>query len=533
MRTRVLLFLSLSVCLCAPTAGAQQPTLQQLSTTAEPYIKYFADRALDDVSAFEGLTRSFQLSLEPPQSSNETVALYGAAAYDMSILGHLQLGGGNTAVLDTYINYFHMLSDPLNPLYHTQGDYTDDMLNPINNGPFRLVRILGRGFPNWGDTWDFVVDTGAAATLTMYALDAYENQGDPDYLALTGTLAEYVLRLVDTDGAIRFGPIGMFHPSGLNFFWNLKSTEQNLRVMYMMDALHQVTGIQTYLDTADGIRAWLKTMYDFSAHLFCEASIYDGISWNKVTVASGASPTDVTAFAPLRMMLEDPFFGATLADRSQEVDDMFDAIEQRNAFFDAQDRPLLFRFSVGQENQLFGSIEWSSQMAMAYLRAVALFTEFGDPVRAAFYQDRYDTLVANLESLFSPAPDDAASLIASYAVLEDGSPAGSVMTGIGFNTIHSEAALAAAWFAFAKAGFDPTILAVDSSINYGDVNDDGMVTSIDASQVARHVVGLIVLTPDAVLRGEVSGDGILSSIDASLIARYAVGLITEFPVETP
>lgn len=533
MRTRVHVLLGLLALVIVSPVSAQQPNHQLLSTNAEPYIKYFADRALDDTTEFEGLTRSYHRSLEPPASPNENIAIHGAAGYDMTILGHLQLGSGNTVVIDTYVDYYLQLSDPLNPLYNTNGAYTDDMLNPINNGPFRFIRILGRDIPDWFTTWDFVVDTGASATLTMYALDAYQVYGDPNYLALAGTMGDFINTLVDTDGGVRFGPIGMFHPTGLNFFWNLKSTEQNMRVLYMMDALFDVTGLQIYADTATGIRNWLKTMYDFTAHLYCEAAIFDGFNWGKVTIGTGVSPTDVTAFAPLRLMLEDSFFGATLADRMQEVDDMFDAIEQRNAFFDAQNRPVLFRFSLGQENQSFGSIEWSAQMALAYLRAVSLFTEFGDAARAAFYQERYDTLVANLETLFTPAPDDAASLIASYAILEDGTPAGSVLTGTGFSTIHAEAALAAAYFAFAKTGFDPTITTGTQSINYGDVNGDGQVSSIDASQVARHSVGLIVLSPAEILRGDVNGSGDLTSIDASLIARFTVGLITEFPVQSP
>ena len=82
---------------------------------------------------------------------------------------------------------------------------------------------------------------------------------------------------------------------------------------------------------------------------------------------------------------------------------------------------------------------------------------------------------------------------------------GALLTGTGFATINAGAALASAYFAFAKAGFDPTITTGTQSINYGDVNDDGNVTSIDASQVARHAVGLITLTPDAILRGDVNG----------------------------
>ncbi|MCA9403125.1 MAG: dockerin type I repeat-containing protein [Candidatus Omnitrophica bacterium] len=533
MRSRVLLLPGLLVLITVTAAGAQQPTHQSLSVTAEPYVKYFLDRTLDDTTEFEGLTRSYQRSLEPPSTPNEGLALNGAAGYDMSILGHLRLGAGDTSVIDRYVHYYHMLDVVTNPLYNTSGDYTDDMLNPIKNGPFRIIRISGRDVPDWFLTWDFVVDTGAGAALAMYALDAHTIYGDQDYLEVAGTIGDFMLKLVDGDGGVRFGPVGMYHPSGPDFFWELKSTEQNMRVMYTLEALSGVTGVQAYADAAAGIRSWLKTMYDFAAHLFCEAAIFDGATWGKVTVGAGASPTDVTAFAPLRMMLEDSFFGTTYADRAQEVDDMFNAIEQRNAFFDGQNRPLLFRFSLGQQNQTFGSIEWSSQMALAYLRAVELFTELGDTTRAALYQERYDTLIANLESLFTPAPDDSAALIASYAIYPDGSPAGSVLTGTGFATINAEAALACAWFAFAKAGFDPTIATGRQSISYGDVNADGIISAVDASQAARYSVLLLTLSPDAVVRGDVNGDGAITAIDASQIARYSVGLLSVFPVQSP
>lgn len=80
------------------------------------------------------------------------------------------------------------------------------------------------------------------------------------------------------------------------------------------------------------------------------------------------------------------------------------------------------------------------------------------------------------------------------------------------------------------------IVRVDSQgiggvVIYGDVNDDTNITSIDASQTARHAVGLITLDAHAQIRADVSGDGNISSIDASQIARFAVGLITCFPVE--
>lgn len=66
---------------------------------------------------------------------------------------------------------------------------------------------------------------------------------------------------------------------------------------------------------------------------------------------------------------------------------------------------------------------------------------------------------------------------------------------------------------------------------YGDVNLDGGVSAVDASQAARHSVGLLVLTGQALVNAEVSGDGNITAIDASQIARFSVGLITCFQAD--
>ncbi len=70
-----------------------------------------------------------------------------------------------------------------------------------------------------------------------------------------------------------------------------------------------------------------------------------------------------------------------------------------------------------------------------------------------------------------------------------------------------------------------------TSINYGDVNNDGRVNALDAALVAQHVVTFITLDPAAQARAEVSGDGKISALDAALIAQYTVTFISEFPVE--
>jgi uncharacterized protein YjdB len=66
---------------------------------------------------------------------------------------------------------------------------------------------------------------------------------------------------------------------------------------------------------------------------------------------------------------------------------------------------------------------------------------------------------------------------------------------------------------------------VASQAKWGDVNDDGTVSIIDAQQIARFSVGLSVANIDAVRgRGDVNADANVSIIDAQQIARFSVAL---------
>jgi len=116
-------------------------------------------------------------------------------------------------------------------------------------------------------------------------------------------------KLQDTDGGLRYGPIGMPHPTGDYYFWNLKSTEQNERALYAFEALYKMTGDIAYQQAIDSIKTWLKSMYDFNEHLYHSAASYESGAWVKTAFSYIA--TDVMALAPLDMMFDDAFFGAT------------------------------------------------------------------------------------------------------------------------------------------------------------------------------------------------------------------------------
>ena len=417
-----------------------------LYSTGYPYIKYFLDRALGSSSQFAGLTRSFQIDLGGHSAADLALINYGAVSYDQTILGLITLDNNQTAILDTYVAYSKELSDVNNPLLYCGYAYN------LKNGPFRVVRILGREINGWWNTWDWAVDSGSAACLINYALCAYQQTQNNDYKNLAVLLGDYILSLQDADGGVRMGPIGMWHPSGIYFYWNTKSTEQNERALYALKVLAQLTGDGQYSQPITALENWLKDMYDFSAHLYHSAAQFNGAEWVKSDF--GYLATDVIAFAPLELMFNNAYFGLTQEERDLEIDYMFAAIEEKTAFLDTQNNLRLFRFSISQTGD-YGSVEWSSQMALAYLRVSQIYAQREVFEKARGYLDKYNALVSNLENFFIAPQDDPQAKVAPYASYVNGAVAGGVPTGTGYYTYNCQAALASSYYAFAKAGYDP------------------------------------------------------------------------------
>jgi hypothetical protein len=62
----------------------------------------------------------------------------------------------------------------------------------------------------------------------------------------------------------------------------------------------------------------------------------------------------------------------------------------------------------------------------------------------------------------------------------------------------------------------------------GDVNNDGKVSVLDATEIQKYIAGLVTLSDSQLAAGDVNGDGNLTVTDATQIQKYIVGLITEF-----
>ncbi len=68
-------------------------------------------------------------------------------------------------------------------------------------------------------------------------------------------------------------------------------------------------------------------------------------------------------------------------------------------------------------------------------------------------------------------------------------------------------------------------------VNYGDVNGDGKVNSLDAAQVLKHDAMMITLEEGALTAADVNADGKVNSLDAAQILKYDALIIDKFPAE--
>lgn len=82
---------------------------------------------------------------------------------------------------------------------------------------------------------------------------------------------------------------------------------------------------------------------------------------------------------------------------------------------------------------------------------------------------------------------------------------------------------------------DPTEKPTDiptPPVMYGDVDGDGKITVMDATDIQRAVAKVITLTVDELKRALVTGNENLSIMDATSVQRYVAKVISKFPVET-
>jgi fibronectin type 3 domain-containing protein len=84
-------------------------------------------------------------------------------------------------------------------------------------------------------------------------------------------------------------------------------------------------------------------------------------------------------------------------------------------------------------------------------------------------------------------------------------------------------------FSFKPIGGD---IEKNKIIIYGDVNEDGYITTTDATLVTRWAGGNTATVIRNILAADVNGDAYLTTTDATLITRRAGGNLVVFPIET-
>ena len=470
----------------------------QLYESAKPYIKYYANPPLPatrtpasgDTRNFSGLTLSWRFNPDPhvttPPVGEPAYSIWrggelenhGSSVYDMAVLGRIELANGLTTIIDRYVIYATptALADLNNPLIYCDTKYRDGSGQLLKYGGYWFPRISGRNEHtpsfsyNWWDHWDWRTDTGGTACFITYAAEAYQKIGTASYKNLAILFGEYILKLQDTDGGIRYMP-RIYDPDTSTYDdskWNLKSTEQNERCEYALRALAAIDSADPrWLTAADNVRAWIKSMYDFSRHVYHTGAAFDGLTWNKDQIVS----SDVIGLAPIDVMLTDTYFGATQAARDAEVYDMFEAAETdvvhsgyNSVVILNAGKPAFCKYSNRQAPlDGWGSVEFSAQFAMGYLKAAQTHHSLGNSAKTQHYLDRYFALTNSLSRFYSVPGTDPQALVAPNAqyYLEGGHADYSVAAGLWtpyWSTNNSPGYTSSAYIAFAKSGYDPYAL---------------------------------------------------------------------------
>lgn len=75
-------------------------------------------------------------------------------------------------------------------------------------------------------------------------------------------------------------------------------------------------------------------------------------------------------------------------------------------------------------------------------------------------------------------------------------------------------------------------ITANAAVNYGDVNSDGKINVLDATNIQLASAEMIKFTDEQKILADVDGDGVVNIKDVSYIQRYCALMITSFPVES-
>lgn len=318
------------------------------------------------------------------------------------------------------------------------------------DGIFSWIRIEGFDQPQWWNTWEWSIKTGENAWFGKGALHYYRQTHDPQGLQLAQERAEFILGLQDKDGGIRVGP----ENSKDNFWWNVKSTEENESALNFLDEIYLTTHDLHYKEAADRIYEWLvTTMYDRQQHVFMRGEVYKEQDWVRDGVQDFSA--DTSSWAPLHRLLEDPRFGESRLERLAEVERMLAGTVALTGIF-KDDTLKGISFSPRSRTAGVISVEWSARLALRYLLVSSDYHDEGVQEKAVFYYRKYIDLLQQLQGYIQVKDGEKTLPAAVYA---DGRIAGN--EPIWDDSIRTTQAYASAaahlYLSFALRRFDPLL----------------------------------------------------------------------------
>lgn len=377
-------------------------------------------------------------------SPNASLSM-GTQTYDESLRAIAAIKSGrNTPIIRTYArNISRALSE--------NSPQTIALDFQPSGGVLNRIRIANFSQPNWWNTWEFKVSAGDNAWIGLAALyDVRENR-NRDSLRFAQERARFLMALEDTArGGLRFGPAGQHSEPQTPPYWTVKSTEHNESALAFFDMMYAISGDAAYKAIADRIYNWLITeMYDAPNHVFKRGMKEVSGQWIKDDL--GYFAPDTTSWAPLNRILNDSRFGANRIARLQEFERIMQETEKRGGVFQGGILKGISYSPFAQSNGII-SIEWSSQFAIKYWQISQEYSALNMPQKAREYVDKYNGLMKELEGYFRVSGNYRH---APYAVYSDGRIAANNSTDQGWSTSEAPAAVASAYYAFARAKFDP------------------------------------------------------------------------------
>jgi hypothetical protein len=406
---------------------------------------------------------NMQVSYEGAASDASDVIKSGVATYDLGLKARAALLGfgaqsGAEKIVSTYAKNNHNNPTETAPI----------TFNLLTGGVNNILKIADFSVTNWWDNWEWTTIVGPNAWIADASIQLYQRTSDQKYFDFAIERAAFIFRMMDVDGSVRMGPEdGAFGW----IYWNKKSTENALSSYQFLNDLvavlnakgvttvtlnSQVYTLDDLRARADKMYAWMKTMFDQGSGVFHRGQEFNTASGQWVTDTldgvNGKFATDTTSWAPIEKMLGDTFFGATVNDRIDLVDRMFQQTEALSGVLTADGYVRGFDFSkVRTVSDRVIWVEGSAQMP--YLLFAIKCSENGRMELAEKYFLRHMGLIYSLKGYRQQLADGRQGL--PYAASRAGQVA-VVDTGHDWTTPNAQVSMSSTiYYATLAAAIDP------------------------------------------------------------------------------